>query len=317
MMYPENQAKQERQLPVPGDIMARSSQLFPLVSVIIPVYNDCQRLLTCLRSLQRQSYPQHCYQIIVIDNNSQEDIAGIVANFANSIYVLETKRGAYAARNSGIAIAGGEIIAFTDADCIADTDWIGNGVAQLLRDPDCGLLAGKIKVFARRHRHPSMVELLEIASAFDQEHYLRQWHFSATANLFTRRQVLATVGIFDERLLSGGDLQWGQRVYACGYRQIYAENVVVWHPALYNFGQLYRKHRRVITGLYAMQTAPPTTVKQTLQKLFSDFRADWPTPEQINAKCRSQRGKNRSKLLLAMLILKAMRYWLRLGAGKK
>ena len=107
------------------------SNLF--VSVIIPVYNDSERLKLCLEALENQTYSKDLYEVIVVDNASEEDIKSIVGQFSQAKYTYESQSGSYVARNKGISIARGEILAFTDSDCIPASDWIEKGVANLFK----------------------------------------------------------------------------------------------------------------------------------------------------------------------------------------
>ena len=114
------------------------------VSVIIPVYNDSKRLKICLAALENQTFPQKQYEVIVIDNGSQEDIRSVTNQYKQAVIYTEFQTGSYAARNKGISVSKGDILAFTDSDCIPASDWIENGVARLQTDSKCGLIAGKV-----------------------------------------------------------------------------------------------------------------------------------------------------------------------------
>src|SRR5262245_61424835 len=94
----------------------------PFVSVIIPVFGDVEPLATCLDHLEHQTYSRACFEVIVADNGCP-DLARAVRGRDVRV-VREPKPGSYAARNAGLAIAAGEIIAFTDADCLPSADWI-------------------------------------------------------------------------------------------------------------------------------------------------------------------------------------------------
>ncbi len=217
----------------------------PFVSVIIPVFNDAHRLQICLEALGNQTYPENLYEVIVVDNGSDEAVEKIVGHFAQASVIVENRPGSYAARNKGIALAGGEIIAFTDADCIPGTDWIKKGVFNILRHPNCGLVGGKIEVFFKNPQRLTSVELYESLRAFPQKKYIEKLHFGATANMFTLKRVFDTVGLFNDKLTSGGDREWGQRVFYFGYKHVYAENACVAHPARFSFRQLHQKIARI------------------------------------------------------------------------
>ena len=227
----------------------------PFVSVIVPVFNDAERLKTCLEALEAQTYPKSLYEVIVVDNASDEgqDIKGVVAQFSQAIAAYESQPGSYAARNRGISLTKGEVIAFTDADCIPTADWIEKGVEILLKTPSCGLVAGEIEIFFRDPSCPTPAELYESVAAFHQKQWLEKEHWGATANLFTWKQVIERVGNFDATLKSAGDLEWGNRVATFGYEQIYTKEACVAHPARSSLKEIYLKNLRVIGGLYELQ----------------------------------------------------------------
>lgn len=119
------------------------------VSVIIPVFNDAERLKICLTALETQTYPQDCYEEIVVDNGSDESLENIVKQFPQAKLAYCNNPGSYAARNHGISLAKGEILAFTDSDCIPASDWLTMGVKRLVATANCGLVAGKIEIFLK------------------------------------------------------------------------------------------------------------------------------------------------------------------------
>lgn len=221
----------------------------PGVSVIVPCCNDSERLQTCLNALENQSYSKNHYEIIVVDNGSDDNL-GELFEQSDHIIVREGQPGSYAARNKGLSIAKGEIIAFTDSDCIPESDWIEKGVERILKEPECGLVAGRINMFFRDSDKPTAVELYDSITSLPQKYFVEVHKFGATANIFTCRSVIEHIGNFNDYLKSGGDYEWGRRVCSFGYKIIYADDVCVSHPARYSFRQLYNKHIRVIGGQY-------------------------------------------------------------------
>jgi len=97
-------------------------------SVIIPVYNDVKRLEICLKTLEAQTYNKDRYEVIVIDNGFNENIESAAAKYRHVKLLKESRPGAEAARNTGIAAAAGEVLAFTDSDCVPAEDWLEKGV---------------------------------------------------------------------------------------------------------------------------------------------------------------------------------------------
>lgn len=228
--------------------LGRKAGTLPFVSVVVPIYNDAERLFGCLQALEQQSYPRSEYEVIVVDNNSDEDIGGMMAPFEQARLVYEGQQGSYAARNRGVLQARGEVLAFTDADCVPERDWLSKGVERLLADERCGLVGGKVVFTYRNPDRPSAAELYDSSHYLDQERYIRQGSYAATANAFTFRRVFEEAGLFDASLKSGGDTEWGRRVAAHGYRLCYAEEAQVRHPARHSFRALREKILRVQEG---------------------------------------------------------------------
>jgi len=220
----------------------------PFVSVLIPAQNDARRLAQCLRALEGQTYPSQRYEVIVVDNASDEPIAPMLSAYAHARGAYEARRSSYAARNTGIAFARGDVLAFTDSDCLPVHDWLEQGVAALFSIEHCGFAGGRIEFFFQNPASPTVVELYDSVMHLDQEEFIHKKQFSVTANLFTFKHVMEQVGLFDSTLESNGDKEWGQRVAAQGYRLVYAPGACVKHPARQTFRELQRKVTRVVKG---------------------------------------------------------------------
>ena len=236
-----------------------ASEQCPLVSVIIPVYNDAERLRRCLEALENQTYPADRYEVIVVDNGSDEPVAPAVTAFPHVRLAREATPGAYAARNTGLALARGEVLAFTDADCIPYPDWIEKGTARLLSEPGCGLVGGRIEVFPLDPDHPTAVELYELVNAFRMKDWIHRHHYAPTANVFTTRAVIDHVGPFDASLLAASDVKWGHQVHGHGYRLSYAGDACVRHPARRTFQEIRRQQAYYVAGDLGLirQHTPP------------------------------------------------------------
>ena len=215
----------------------------PFVTVVIPAWGDATRLRACLDALDRQSWPAERREVLVVDNGAQ------VTDTRPGVRVLrEEEPGSYAARNRGVREARGDVIAFTDADCVPAPDWLEKGVAALRSDPDVGMVAGRIRITFLDPERPTLVEIYESVASFRQEEYLRKRRFGATANVLTTRPVLEEVGTFDPRLKSLGDVDWGVRVFEAGYRQVYAEDARVDHPARRTLAEFRSRSARMTGG---------------------------------------------------------------------
>ena len=123
---PAFQAVQEAFSQAPGFPLPRT----PRVSVVVATYNGERTLRACLESLRRLNYPD--YEVLVVDDGSADGTPQILAQFPEfHTYRHATNLGLSVARNTGIAAATGEIIAFTDSDCRADEDWLRYLVSDL------------------------------------------------------------------------------------------------------------------------------------------------------------------------------------------
>lgn len=266
-----------------------------MVSVIVPVYNDAVRLGTCLAAVRSQTYPGERYKVLVVDNGSDEDQRPVADDHPWVQVIREEAPGSYAARNRGLALAQGEVLAFTDADCVPSPDWIEKGVNVLESRPNAGLVGGQVRLFARDPEHPTPVELYDCMFGFPQEYFVRKLHFAPTANLFTRRCVVERVGRFRAELKSGGDTEWGTRVASHGYEVVYGEAVCVAHPARRSLRELRLRSARVAGGLYDINTtvrpSRVAVVKNLLKSLvppvnrarviFTDRRSDVNTAQRL------------------------------------
>lgn len=224
------------------------------VSVIIPVLNNIEELRKTLTALEAQTYPQKLYEVIVVDNGSKQDLSPVVSQFKQAKLTYEPQPGSYIARNQGISIAGGEILAFTDSDCIPEPEWLVQGVAQLRSVKNCGLVAGKINFSYQDPQQPTIVELYDSSTFLNQKRYIEQHHYGATANLFTTKSVFKNVGNFNSGLKSGGDKEWGQRVYQHGYRLVYSADTCIAHPARASLSEIARKITRTRAGGYDLES---------------------------------------------------------------
>lgn len=227
-----------------------SSRPNNFVSVVVPVYNDAARLGLCLAALEQQSYPANLYEVIVVDNGSDDDLAWVEDEYRHVVLCYEEQAGSYAARNRGISAAKGDVFGFTDSDCIPDSFWIENGVSSLISVPNVGLVGGRVEFFFVNPSKPTAVELYDSIRNLQQESFIRKVKYAATANMFTFRKMFESVGFFDASLKSGGDRVWGQKVASSGFRLVYGREAVVRHPARNSFGQLYKKSVRVIGGTH-------------------------------------------------------------------
>jgi glycosyltransferase involved in cell wall biosynthesis len=223
----------------------------PRVSIVVPVWNGEATIGACLAAIEAQRYPRERIQLIVVDNGSTDSTLAILERHPGLTLLHEPEPGSYNARNRGLQVADGEFLAFTDADCQPEPDWLANAVAAALADPGAGVVGGRIELFSTEG-HSELSRLYENLLSFDQQNYIRHGH-CATANWLSPRALIESLGGFDGRLKSGGDFELSQRVRASGRTIVYCAGMVVRHPCRGSFGALLGKRRRTTGGQWPLQ----------------------------------------------------------------
>jgi len=222
----------------------------PFVSVIIPTYHDWNRLALCIEALKLQTYPKENYEVIIV-NNDPLDIPPDISIPPYWKLITEDKPGSYAARNAAIRVSKGDVLAFTDSDCIPYPNWIEASVNLLESDSDISRVAGRVELFYKNDKL-SPAEIYEKTFAFPQESYASKG-FAATANMITYRSVIDKVGLFNINLMSGGDNEWGLRAHIQGFTIIYGKDCVVKHPSRNKISELTSKIRRISYGSLVLE----------------------------------------------------------------
>ena len=228
----------------------------PFVSVVIPHYNDLDNLAACIDSLRRQDLPAERFEIVVADNNSAGGVAAVAAIAPDVRVVTAMEQGAGPARNAGAAAAHGEILAFIDADAVAEPGWIAAGVTGLRRFDYAG---GRVVVTTRAPAPLSPTEAYEAVFAYDFRKYVERERYSGTGNLFVPRAVFERVGGF--RAGVAEDMDWCWRANALGYRIGYLEDAVVriaarrrWAELKSKFDRMEREHLLLYRGRSGWRT---------------------------------------------------------------
>jgi glycosyltransferase involved in cell wall biosynthesis len=222
------------------------------VSVIVPVYNGEQELPELLAGLATQTYPHAQVEYLLVDNGSgdrtSEVIQAAIQRYAPDglvmKYLQETQiQSSYAARNTGIKAATGEILAFTDADCRPQPTWLAE-LVQTFADPAVGLVAGEVLALpgttfweAYAERHETLSQKHTMAHPF--------LPYGQTANLAVRRQCFQDAGLFRPYLTTGGDADLCWRILQTGTWKIrLAAQAIVRHQHRTSLGELRKQWRR-------------------------------------------------------------------------
>ena len=214
-----------------------------MISVIIPHFNQPEYLARCLASLAGQAAGGHAVEIIVVDNGSRQVPRAVVAGFPGVQLAQEATPGPGPARNHGVTLSRGELLAFIDADCVAGPGWLATIAGRFDRDRDAMILGGDVRILHQDPAHPTAIEAYESEFAYRMEHYIKRQNFTGTGNLATRRAVFDAVGGF-AGIGVAEDRDWGQRALAKGYRTLWEPLMRAFHPARGDFAELARKWDR-------------------------------------------------------------------------
>ncbi|MBZ9676458.1 glycosyltransferase [Mesorhizobium sp. ES1-1] len=230
----------------------------PYISIIIPVWNGEDRIAATLQSIAEQTAPRDRFEVIVVDNGSTDGTVAIVNRFDFVTLLSEPQPGSYRARNLGLAAARGDYVLFTDGDCVADPDWVMQAISATTRLPDVDLHAGHITLFREDKAGPFAARYEEL-TAFNQEVNVRFGH-CVTANWLCKRELLLSIGGFNQDLLSGGDIDCSRRIVAAGHRLRYLPEMIVRHPTRAKMIDLIRKRRRVVGGRWHLERMKPARI---------------------------------------------------------
>lgn len=258
------------------------SLYLPRVSVIVPIYNGEQDLPGLLDRLMAQTYPVDRVEYLLVDNASSDRTPTLLRNavqdFANKGLTLRALsecniQSAYAARNTAILEATGEFLAFTDADCYPQPDWL-TALMQPFVEPKVGLVAGKIIAFPGTTLLEHYAERKGIMS---QEDTLAHQFcpYGQTANLGIRLAALKSVGLFRPYLTTGGDADICWRLQKEGNWEIrYATEAGIEHRHRQTIKDLnsqwyrYGKSNRYLNQLHGVKLAWPLPKKERNRSLL-------------------------------------------------
>ena len=232
----------------------------PNVSVIIPTYNSPQGIELTLESVTGQTYSEDNYEIIAVDNNSTDNTPKVIQRYASRYdnvhyYLEDSYQCPAAARNKGIEGSSGSILMFIDADMAVKPDWI-ELVVRSFETGSHDYMGCDVEVYATSD--PDTIgDKFDKLFAFSMDDYFEKKHYVGTGCLSVRREVFNTVGLFDRRLSSGEDKEFGQRVHAAGFEQHYEPSIKMYHPTRSSIVSQLKKSYRLGKGQRQLQEIHP------------------------------------------------------------
>jgi GT2 family glycosyltransferase len=199
---------------------------YPRVSVVVCSYNGSKTLNGCLRSLEKLHYPD--YEVILVDDGSTDATPAIAKRYSYIRYHRQTNHGLSYARNVGMELADGDIVAYTDDDCFADEDWLYFLVAKLL-DSDASGVGGPNLL----PTHDGPVAACVSASPGTPAHILvddsRAEHVPGCNMAFWADRLRAIGGFDPVYRAAGDDVDVCWRLQEEGEHIVYSPAAMVWH----------------------------------------------------------------------------------------
>ena len=214
----------------------------PFVSVIIPVLNGERTIGDCVTSLLRMDYPQERREILVVDNGSTDRTAEIVKSFPVR-YLREERRGVSHARNRGIEASQGDILAFTDADCVVTASWLRELVLGF-NGEEVGIVTGEVVAYPPE-------TTVERYTAMRKPFFFQGRRLSDPVppwfpggSVAIRREVVNQIGLFDSRFTAAEDIDYSLRFFQLvSLEMIYRPKAIAFHHHRLTTWNLFKQYQ--------------------------------------------------------------------------
>ncbi len=197
------------------------------VSVIVPVYNAEKTICQCMDALTHQSWPRKLYEIIVVDDGSEDKTASLLKNYPAK-YLYQDNSGPAAARNNGADEAVGNIILFTDSDCVPDKEWIRQMVKPF---EDAAIIAVKGAYRSKQSSLVSQFVQLEFEERYEMLKKAKSIDMIDTHSAGFRRKVFLEMEGFDTSFPAANneDTELSYRMSRDKYRMVFNPEAIVHH----------------------------------------------------------------------------------------
>jgi glycosyltransferase involved in cell wall biosynthesis len=208
-----------------------------VVSVVIATRNRADRLRQALDSLERMSPPNmFSWELIVVDNGSTDGTREVVNDCEARMilplrYLIELRHGKSAALNAGVRAATGDVVAFTDDDCVMSPEWLTAIAIEFDNNPSVAAIGGRVELYDAKDQ-PYTIRTQTTREAYAP---LKMTALIVGCNMAFRREVLSAVGAFDESLGPGSrcraaeDFDLLYRAHLRGLSIVYVPEVLVYH----------------------------------------------------------------------------------------
>jgi cellulose synthase/poly-beta-1,6-N-acetylglucosamine synthase-like glycosyltransferase len=222
---------------------------FPFVSIIIPARNEEKLINNCLKSLKKLNYPQNRFEIIISDGLSADKTVQISKRYQAKV-VRNKKQTVGPGRNIGFRHSKGELVAFSDADCVMDKNWLNNAL-KYFKQGDVAGIGGPNLVPVGESPFGRAVRFLFLFGSFisgsvqvADSSKVKIVKSIPGSNAIYKREPLKKIMPVNEELLTCDDTELNYQLRKKEYKLLYVPDVIVWHYRRDNpkklFTQIYR-----------------------------------------------------------------------------
>jgi cellulose synthase/poly-beta-1,6-N-acetylglucosamine synthase-like glycosyltransferase len=203
------------------------------VSIVIPTKNNGDIIEKCLKSIQNLDYPKDKLEVIIVDGYSTDNTVEIAKKYGCKI-IFENKGTISYARDVGVKHAKGDFIAFTDADCVVDRNWIKELIKHFNDEKVAGVGGPNITPEDDTEFAKCVGLVLSLLSRVGARYGLVggdvvEIYHNPTCNVMYRKDVLEEVGGFNYSLVTVDDEELDYRIRKKGYRILYTPHAIVYH----------------------------------------------------------------------------------------
>ncbi len=241
----------------------------PFVSIIVPVRDQPGELGGCLEALAQLDYPPDRREIIVVDDGSRKEVAGVITSSDVRIIRKDAPEGPAAGRNTGAEYARGGILAFLDADCVAGEGWLRETV-PFFRAAGVGALGGYVAGYYREgtlDRYEEVASSLNLGRRLILEGKSASSFYVPTANLMVTRDAFAAAGGFRAGMHIGEDVDFCWRLREMGHALLYVPYGSVAHRHRGSLGRMLARRAAYGTSEAPLYQAHPK-IKKTFPAAF-------------------------------------------------
>jgi cellulose synthase/poly-beta-1,6-N-acetylglucosamine synthase-like glycosyltransferase len=216
------------------------------ISIVVPVKNCVQTIGKLLESFMKIDYKKEKIELLLIDDKSSDGTREIIKKYPVKLIDQEGES-LNAARNSGINNSTGDIIAFTDSDCIIPSDWVKN-ILDNFNDPNVSFVAGNVERYDQKKFLSiySDETFFKIKPRFDYKKEIKKLiplNFPTGCNMAIRKSALEKITLFDERIKYGfDDIELIEQISNNNLRMVMDPKVRVWHQHRKNLIKIIKQH---------------------------------------------------------------------------